>query len=120
MGCGALGCVGEPRAGGVSVKTFLDVFMTHPNVVAMDDASSALQKTWTEAADAANADPLIVLDAATKMVAALLVQFAPHSPRERIELANQHKHLALALAKDALKTPPLSLPPVQSEKPWLN
>jgi hypothetical protein len=93
-------------------------FLAHPEVVALDKASSGLQKTWTESADLAGVDPLTVLDAATKMVAALLVQLSPKSASSRREMANQHKQLALALANDALKTP---LPPVKiTQKPWLN
>ena len=93
------------------------------NVVQQDEASSELQKQWTEAMEAAGVDGFTALDAATKMVASLLVQLSPENAKARRELGRQHMDLAVVLSNELLKTMKAAAVPVNnplSHKPWLN
>ena len=93
------------------------------NVVQQDEASSELQKQWVEAMAAAGVDGFTALDAATKLVAGLLVQLSPENVKARRELGRQHMNLAVVLSNELLKAMKSAAVPAVNplcEKPWLN
>lgn len=70
-----------------------------PNLISVDEASTALQKAWLELAVERELDHFEILDACTKMVAMCCHQISD-SKKEQNELLRAHLTLTAAVLND--------------------